>query len=101
MFEKNDKRRLYWLIDQYLSHKIDVSTFSNEYHSCYDVDLDIDILSGSEHKIFSDLSMVAGRFSPFEEDHQKYPGVYYTEEELRKEILNAKKSLKNIGLLNK
>ena len=36
MYDKTDKRRLYELIDFYLSGEIDAWTFCNEYYYCYD-----------------------------------------------------------------
>jgi hypothetical protein len=95
MFENTNKKQLYWLIDQYLSDKMNVWDFSNKYHACYDVELNLDCLSKKEDKLFDDLSLVAGRFSPYKEDHIAHPGFFYTEEELRKKVAEVKECLKN------
>lgn len=95
MFEKTDKRRLYWLIKEYLAGKIDAPTFCNEYYYCYDLELDYKSLTQEEAEAFYQLSKVVGRFSEFDEDHQKYPGTYSTEEELKKKVIETKKLLKN------
>lgn len=87
MFTKNDKKRLYWLIDQYLSNKIDSWTFCNEYYYCYDLEIDRQSLTNIEKKVFSSLSSVANRFSDDKEDLERYPGTYFTEEQLKKKII--------------
>jgi hypothetical protein len=95
MFENTDKKQLYWLMDQYLADKIDAWDFSNKYHSCYDVELDLDCLSRKEYQLFSDLSLMAGRFSPYKEDHIAQPGFFYTDEELRRRVSEIKILLKD------
>ena len=90
MFEKNDKRRIYWLIDQYLSGKINDWAFCNEYHDCYDLELSLNTLTDLESKVFSKLSTIASRFSDIEKDLKKYPGTYFTKEELKQRVLEAK-----------
>lgn len=94
MFEKNDKRRLYWLIDMYLNGKIDAYTFCNEYYYSYSLEISDDVLSKLEKKYFSELDKITSWFSDSEADLRKYPGLYYTEEELRKKIIETKERLK-------
>lgn len=98
MFEYNDKRRLYWLIDQYLLHKMPIWEFENEYYKSYCLETNLDTLSEEEEKAFNALADVATRFSYFEEDHKNHPGVYYTFEELHQKILETKNALKNCWL---
>jgi hypothetical protein len=93
MFNKNDKKRLFWLIDQYLMDAINAWDFCSQFHDNYGVSLDLSTLTQDERKIFSELSTVAGRFSPYEEDHQNLPGVYYTEEELKQKVIETAKLL--------
>lgn len=95
MFKKEDKKKLYWLIDQYLLGKINASTFDDEFNICYNLHLDYDTLTFTEEKIFSDLGIVASRFSPYEKDHSDFPNAFYTEEELKEKILEAKEKLRN------
>ncbi len=92
-FEKNDKRRLYWLIGQYLTNKMDAWAFCKEYHECYDVEINPNTLTPLEAKMFAELSIVAGRFLLSKKDHIQYPEIYYNEEELRHKITDAKKAL--------
>lgn len=94
MFERTDKRRLYWLIDQYLMDKISGWDFSNEYYRSYGLETDKGSLSEEEENAFNALDDVATRFSCFEEDHKEHPGVYYTSEELHQKIVETKEALR-------
>ena len=80
MYERTDKRRLYQLIEMYLSKKIDEDSFATDFIYSYGQELDYDTLEKEENQIFSNLAIIASRFSDIEEDLQKYPGVYYTKE---------------------
>ncbi len=53
MFKRNDKRRLYWLIDQYILGKINDRTFCDEFYYSYDLEMDYSTLTGLEYKLFS------------------------------------------------
>jgi hypothetical protein len=71
MYEKTDKRRLYWLMDMYLSDKIDAPTFCDEFYYCYGQELDRESsLSEKEFEAFEKLDLVTGRYSRFEKDHK-------------------------------
>lgn len=94
MFEKDDKRRLYWLMDQYLSGKIDGRTFCDEYYYSYDLEIDYETFSEVEQKAFTELSSVSSRFSEFKEDIEQHPGAYFTEKELRQKIQETQEKLK-------
>jgi len=93
MYKNTDKRKIYHLIDIYFSGDIDESTFCNEFHCSYDLELDYASLTEEEYKAFSELGKVAGRFSKCEDDHKKYPGSYYTKSELRQKIMQTKAQL--------
>jgi hypothetical protein len=90
MFEKNDKKRLYWLIDQYLLKKMSARNFESEYYECYCLEVDLDVLTDKEEQAFRALSEVATRFTDYEEDLRQYPGVYYTPNELHQKIVETK-----------
>lgn len=77
----------------YLSGKIDESAFCDEFYYCYDLEVEYDTLTKEEQQAFSELAIIASRFSRFEEEHKKYPGVYYTREEVRKKIIETKEKL--------
>ncbi|MBI4086574.1 hypothetical protein HY416_01175 [Candidatus Kaiserbacteria bacterium] len=94
IYDKNDRRRLYWLIDEYLSGNIDESTFCDEFYYSYSLEIDPKILSDIERKVFSELDKVASRFSQHEEDHAVGPRAYSTVEELKQKIIETKEKLK-------
>lgn len=94
MYERTDKRRIYQLIGMYLAERINESTFCSDFVPSYDLELDYDTLTEDEYNAFYELSEIASRFSEFEEDIKKYPGVYYTKEELKQKIVETKKKLK-------
>ncbi len=93
MYDRTDKRRIYQLIEMYLAGIIDETAFCDELRYIYGFELDYDTLTEEEHAAFSALSEVASRFSPFEEDHKKHPGVHYTKEELSQKISETKQTL--------
>jgi len=93
IYPRNDKRRVYWLIDQYLADKIDENSFCDEYYYSYDLAIDKKTLNNVERKAFEELSMIAGRFSGYESDFMTAPGVYSTREELRDAIAKTKEAL--------
>jgi len=85
-------------MEQYLSGKIDGDTFCNEYYYCYALELDYDTLTDLERDAFRGLSLVSGRFSSIEEDIKKYPGTYFTEEDLRKKVQETREKLQDVVL---
>lgn len=89
MFNKDDKRRLYQLMDLLLKEQITAPVFCDEFYYCYDLEIDIETLSNVEKLAFSELSKVTSRFSQFNEDHEKYPNGFFTEEELREKIIET------------
>jgi hypothetical protein len=93
MYAKSDKRRLYQIINLYLSGNIDELTFCDEFYSSYNLELDYDTLTEDECKAFCDLRKISSRFSASEEDHRKYPGIYATKEELKQKIIETKEKL--------
>ena len=95
---KIDKKRLYWLMNYYLKGEIDAWTFCNEFYECYDLKLDSKTLTNIEGKAFAALSLIAGRFSNIEEDLRKYPGTYFTEDELKQKVLETKELLNENNL---
>ena len=95
MYERTDKRRLYQLIEMYLTGKLDESIFCDDFIHSYDVELDHATLTEEEHQALRELGKVASRFSEFEDDLKKYPGVYFTKEDVRLKILETKERLKS------
>lgn len=89
MFNKEDKRRLYQLMDLFLKEQITTPVFCDEFYYSYDLEIDIETLSKEEQLAFSELSQVLSRFSQFKEDHEKYPNSYFTEVEIREKIIET------------
>lgn len=94
MYSKNDKRRLYWLIDEYLAGNINESIFCDEYYYSYNLEIESNMLNSKEKQAFGELGEVAVRFSPFEEDYKIALNAYYTVDELKQKITETKEKLK-------
>lgn len=93
MYSKNRKQKLYWLMNQYLSKKIDENTFCNEFHDTLVNEMYYEGLTDIECEAFSELSDVSQRFSEFEEDHKFWPG-FTTAGQLRDKIIETEEKLK-------
>jgi len=93
MYNKNDKRRLYWLIDQYLAGEINEIVFCDDFHNTFVNEMNYETLTDDEYTVFSDLSDASQRFSEYEEDFKLWPG-FITSEELRNKIIEVKEKLK-------
>ena len=91
-----NKKYLYILLNVYLKGEINEVTFCDEFYKAYNLGEVEERLEETEDSIFNPLSEVAGRFSEFESDHEKYPGVYYTKAELAEKILETKTALMKI-----
>ncbi|GAB6010473.1 hypothetical protein [Dysgonomonas reticulitermitis] len=95
MYEKNDKRYVYNLIDEYLKHKIDEVALCDGMYFSYVHEIDESTLNKAELEAFSELEMVTKRFSEFENDFELAPGAYYTKEQVRLAAIKAKERLQN------
>jgi hypothetical protein len=93
MYDKRDKRRIYWLIDEYLFGKINEQIFCDEFYYCYDLELNHGTLTEIESKSFSELSEVSSRFSQFDEDYKLDASAFVNVIELRKKIVEIKEKL--------
>lgn len=98
MFDKNDKRILYWLLNQYLSGKITARIFCDEFYYCYDIEMDYSTLTAEEYEVFSELAKVAGRFSEYKEDHKLDSKAFYTTDELKLKVIEMNEKLKGQNL---
>jgi hypothetical protein len=96
MYSKKDKRRLYWLIDQYLEGKITERQFCDENYYCFGLELDYEDLTQSEYLIFSDLNKICSRFTEYEEDFKLDSNLFYNKNDLKERIKVAKISLVNL-----
>ncbi|MFC9775303.1 magnesium and cobalt transport protein CorA [Paenibacillus chitinolyticus] len=84
--ERTPKERLCWLLRLYKGKEIEAETFCDEFHMTYHYELNDEEVTETERVLFREIATVAARFSPFEEDHQKYPGVYFTTEDVERVV---------------
>ena len=92
MYEKNDKRRVYWLIDLYLAGKIDDKTFCDEFYYSYGLEMDGSTLTKLEREVFDVLDIVTGRFSFVEEEDPEIRKALFDKKDLCYTIIEAKRS---------
>lgn len=95
MFEKNDKRYIYNLIDDYLENKIDEVALCDGMYFSYVHEIDESTLSDVESEAFSKLEMITKRFSKFEEDHKLDSKAFSTKDEVRQAVIETKEKLEN------
>ena len=96
MLEKTDKGYLYQIIDLYLSGRISALSFCDAFHSCYDIELDSNCLTGKEKEILDKYSSVFQRYSPIEEDLLLYPKTYIDGIQLKEKVNEAKAELEKL-----
>lgn len=99
MYAKNDKRRLYQLMDMYLDGVLTASVFCDEFYYAYDLEIADKDLTETERYMFTELDKISSRFSEFESDHQLDPKAFSTEYELRQKILEVRNILKNENMI--
>ncbi|MDR2946036.1 MAG: hypothetical protein LBV79_04755 [Candidatus Adiutrix sp.] len=76
------REQLLYLLEHFYKGNYTTDIFADEFERIYNLELDYDTLSEAEYMLFHDLSLVAGRFSPFEDD-LKIPNVYFSEAEVK------------------
>jgi len=93
IFARSDKRRVYWLINQYLSNRLNAYDFCDDYYMCFGRELNSDNLTSTEYKAFFDLSNITNYFSDDENDLKNYPGIYFSEDQLKRKVIETKELL--------
>ncbi|WP_400242238.1 hypothetical protein AB3U99_15200 [Niallia sp. JL1B1071] len=90
----NDEvRKLYQLIRDYYEGKINIGYFTDNFTITFNTEVDYDQLSETEYKLFEELAHITSRYSPFEEEVQKYRKYNYYYNEL--DTLNKVKEVIN------
>ena len=89
----SDKEQLYYLIEHYLKGSYTATDFESQFHVIYR-EMDYNMLSAEEDKLMGELWDIGSRCSPYEEDHINFPGMYYTEKELREKAAEIWSKLK-------
>lgn len=77
------RKQLLYLLENYYKANYTTDVFADEFSRIYDHETDYDLLSKKEHELMRELSIITGRFSPFDED-LKIPNAYFNEEDVRK-----------------
>lgn len=98
MYNKNDKRRLYWLIDQYISNQVDEDTFTSNFHDTLVNEIYDEGLTDIEIEVFHDLHDVSERFTEYEEDFKLWSG-FVSAKQLREKVLEIKEKLREQKIL--
>jgi hypothetical protein len=83
---KEDKTYIYHLISQYIDNQISLEHFSEKYFNCYSKFLDYDTLTKIERELFKDLSIVSSRYTEHLDDLIKYPGTYFSKNDLDEKV---------------
>lgn len=81
-----NKEKIYYLLGAYTRGEYTVRTFCDVFEEVFYHEVDSKDLTPKELAVLSRLGEKVARFSPYEEDLAKYPGVYYGCEEIDKEI---------------
>ena len=97
MYEQNDKRYLYDLINNYLENKIDEDELCDKIYDSFVHEIDDLTLNDIELEAFSELEKVTKRFSAYEEDHKLDSKAFTTKEEVRQAAIDAKNKLQRGG----
>ncbi|MEI5909658.1 hypothetical protein WAK64_21930 [Bacillus spongiae] len=82
----NPKGKLYYLLGEYSKENYDIKTFCEQFTIIFNNEIDFEELNDLEYRLFSNLSKLTARFSPYDED-LILPNVYYNEQDVKKEVL--------------
>ena len=85
------KEQLMYLLEHYNSGNYTVDVFVDEFYRIFNFETEDSDLSQLEISLFSELSLIIGRFSSCEED-LKMPNAYFSETDVKKkakEIYNS------------
>ena len=82
------REQLYYLLESFNKGEYSIETLCDAYLDIYYPDIPTAELTDKEASAFEALGTLISRFSPYEEDIKKFPGVYLEE----KDIINAIKS---------
>lgn len=89
----NAREQLMYLLEKYYEGKYETEIFAEEFSRIYDLETDYSLLSEKEHDLMKELSIVTGRFSPFEED-LKIHNAYFNENDVKTKATDVYLQLK-------
>jgi len=84
----DDREQLMYLLEHYYKGDYDTNTFTDEFYRIYDLEMDYSLLSEMEHELMRKLSIIVGRYSPYEED-LKGSNLYFSEDDVKNEAANV------------
>lgn len=82
------------LIENYLEGKISTKYFTDEFTIIFGQEIDYGSLGDKKYKLFDDLYEIVARYSPDQEEINKY-GVHYNEDVVRAKAKEVWDSVKN------
>lgn len=74
--------RLETLIQTFLENEIDVKSFTDDFTLIYGQETDFERLEPKKYKLFRELNAVTSRFSPYQDEIEKY-NAHYSENDVR------------------
>lgn len=93
MVNKNDKKYLYWIMEQYSLGILNENEFCEAFYYSYNLEIENEKLSLLEKKVFSELSQVVSRFSQYEEDHKLDINAFTTVADIKNKIIESRTKL--------
>jgi len=95
------KEQLYYLIGEYRKGNYTTQIFTDQFTIIYCNERSNAQLNKREEVLFESLNETTSRYSEFEDDIKKYPGVYTTEKDIKINVEKVYKDLKEYanGLL--
>jgi hypothetical protein len=95
--DKSSPLYLYELIEMFIGGRVSPREFCDLFYECFDLGIDLSLLSDVERREFERISDVAGRFSEYEEDRKQFPKAYSDEDELQETVLSAVSELRQFN----
>ena len=86
MYEQSDKRRIYWAIEEFTSGRMPPKQFCDEFHFCFDLEVDLESLTTIENSVFTKLSEVVSRYSDHPSDFLALPKGFASFDELKSAV---------------
>lgn len=97
----NIKEQLYYLIREYLKENYTTTIFCEQFTNIYCQERHKANFSKLEDVEFDSLNDVTSRYSEFDDDIKMYPGVYFSDKDVRKKVeeVNENLQVESSGLL--
>ena len=75
------KEQLYYLLEHLYKGNYTIDVFADEFDRIYFLELDDDLCTDEERKLFLEVGEIVKLYSPYESDRKLYP--YYTDEDVK------------------